>query len=254
MRGLEKFESPLYIIIDSMKKLSLETFLSAGGDQELNQYRVLSALQFYRDEFVHNRLYPGLAELIELTSTLESLIAHRDDLQRALPRQLKKIDFERKKLVYESIVPLEGNVEHVVNLMMWAVPVIRGVIEEGRRIYDFVDENIVVEHVGILPMYREEGYCFVSDNRESLLHILRYEVSLFTAGEEKFRALKMRPLKSLKQLLVRPSLESLKLQLIKEYHDLPAPATFSCETDLDFPFAETILPVAKRKLMARVFA
>lgn len=237
-----------------MKKLSLESFLSGGNDHELNQYRVLDALQFYRDEFSRNRLYPGLTDLIELSTILESLIAHREDFRRILPQQLKRIDFERKHLVYEPIKPLEGDIEHVVDLMVWALPVMKGVIEEGRRIYDFVDENIVVEHVGILPMYREEGYCFVTDNRDSLLHVLRYEVSLFTAGEEKFRALKMRPLKSWKKKFVRPSLESLKLQLIKEYRDLPAPATYSCDTDLDFPFCETILPVAKRKLMARVFA
>jgi len=237
-----------------MNKLSLESFLTAGNDDELNQYRILSALQYYRDEFAHNRLYPSLTDLIELTSILQSLIASREDIQRTLPQQLKGIDFERKSLIYEPIERLEGNVEHVVDLMVWAMPIIKGIIEEGRKIYDFVDENIIIEHVGILPMYREEGYCFVTDNKESLLHILRYEVSLFTAGEEKFRALKMRPLKSLKRTLMRPSLESLKLELIREFRDLPAPAAFACETELDFPFAETILPVAKRKLMARVFA
>lgn len=237
-----------------MKKLSLETFLTAGKDQELNQYRILDALRYYRNEFAHNRLYPGLTDLIELTTLLQSLIANKEDIQRALPRRLSGIDFERKRLIYTPIRPPEDDVEHVVDLMVWAVPIMKKVIEEGRQIYDFVDENIIIEEVGILPMYREEGYCFVTDNKDSLLHILRYEVSLFTAGGEKFRALRMRPLKSLRKKLIRPSLESLKLELIKEYRDLPAPAAFSCDTELDFPFTETILPVAKRKLMARVFA
>jgi hypothetical protein len=237
-----------------MKELSLESFLSAGKDEELNRYRILSALQFYREDFSRNRLYPGLADLIELDALLESLIAHKEDFQRTLPQQLKKIDLENRNLIYEPIQPLEGDIEHIVGLMVWSLPMIKNIIEEGRKIYDFVDENMSVEHVGILPMYREEGYCFISDNTASLLRVLRYEVSLFTAGEEKFRALKMHPLKSYNWKHIRPSLESLKLQLIREYRDLPTPATFACETDLDFPFAQTILPVAKRKLMARVFA
>jgi hypothetical protein len=46
--------------------------------------------------------------------------------------------------------------------------------------------------------------------------------------------------------------EHLKEKMIKEYSDMPNPATYFCETDLDLPFSETLFPVAKRKLLSRI--
>jgi len=235
-----------------MNKLTLDTFIAAVQDFEANQYRVLHSLRTYYNEFSRNRLYPALSELIDLASALEGLLREKTNLQNRLLRQLKKVDIKNKHLVYEPLKTESADIERVIDLIAWALPYIKRTIEEGTSIYDFVDENISIEEVGILPMYLEEGYCFIPENRASLLHVLRYEVSLFTSENERFRTLKARVLQSIPQSLVRQSPESIKLTLIKQYQDLPNPATYACETDLDFPFTETILPVAKRKLMARV--
>lgn len=237
-----------------MSQLSLETFVTAGEDFEASQYRIRHALKGYREDFTQSKLYPALAELIELTRTLESLIQEKASLQQQLPQELKKIDLKNKKLIYESAEMSGNDFEKVVELIRWALPLIAEIILEGTRIYDFVDENLCVQHVGILPIYKDEGYYFVPENRSSLLHLLRYEASLYTSGSEHYRALKTNELRSVQQSLVTPTPESIKLELIEEHHDLPNPATFLCETDLEFPFAETILPVAKRKLMVSVFS
>ena len=44
------------------------------------------------------------------------------------------------------------------------------------------------------------------------------------------------------------------LELIEANRDLPNPATYLFETDLDFPFNETILPVAKRKFLRGLYS
>lgn len=237
-----------------MGQLSLETFVTAGGDFEASQYRIRQALKGYRDEFTRSKLYPALAELIELTRTLESLIEEKTSFQQQLPRELKNIDLKNKKLIFESVEMTGNDFERIVELIRWALPLIGEIIQEGMRIFDFVDENLAVQHVGILPMYKDEGYYFVPENKASLLHLLRYEASLYTSGSEHYRALKTSALKSIQQSPVRSTPESIKRELIEEHRDLPNPATFLCETDLEFPFAETILPVAKRKLMASVFS
>ena len=46
--------------------------------------------------------------------------------------------------------------------------------------------------------------------------------------------------------------DKIKLGLVKEYEELPNPATFKMECDIDFPFEETILPIAKRRLVKRL--
>jgi hypothetical protein len=50
---------------------------------------------------------------------------------------------------------------------------------------------------------------------------------------------------------IQKSPEVIKLEVMRRYHDLPNPAMYMCETDLDFPYESTVLPIAKRKFMAQ---
>ena len=104
-----------------------------------------------------------------------------------------------------------------------------------------------------MPVYRDEGYWFIPENRRSLLHLMRYEVSLFFSAGERYRRLKTSLIESVAERQVHTPAETIKLSLIERYRDLPNPATYRCETDLDFPYAETMLPVAKRKFMSTLF-
>lgn len=237
-----------------MDRLSLDTFLSGTNDMEAKQYLVLQRLKGYYDEFSHNRLYPGLGDLIKLVSLFDDLIQKKTDLQGLLPQRLKDLDIENQRLVYEPVPGNDDEFNKAMDLILWSLPYIKKAIEEGMDIYNFVDEHVVIEEVGILPVYREEGYWFVPDMKEFRLHLLRYEVSLFSASSERFRTLKTRLIESLELVLVHRSPESIKMELMEKYHDLPNPATYVCETDLDFPYAETILPIAKRKFMTQLFS
>jgi hypothetical protein len=235
-----------------VNRLTVNSFIVGNRDFETQQYLVLDSLKGYYDDYAHNRLYPSLAELIELCGVLETLVQKKGDIESHLPQQLQQLDLVNQKLVY---APLEGNdadFERAVDLIIWALPHLKKAINEGTDIYNFVDEHLVIEEVGILPVYRDEGYWFVPDARASRLHLFRFEVSLFTSAHEQYRTLKTRLLESIEEIRVRHSPESLKLGLIEKYRDLPNPATFICNTDLDFPYAETLLPVAKRKLMKQL--
>jgi hypothetical protein len=237
-----------------MSTLSLETFLTGPQDLEAKQYLILQGLGEHYNEFSRNRLYPSLSELLELFVLLEGLVQKKSDIEGHLPQRLKEIDLENMKLVYEPVQGKDEDLEKAIDLINWALPQIKKTLDEGMDIYNFVDDQIAIEEVGIMPMYREEGYWFVPESRASQLHLLRYEVSLFTSAKERFRTLKTTLLESIEQAAIAPSPESIKLELIKKYNDLPNPATYTCETDLDFPYSETILPVAKRKLMAHLFS
>ena len=237
-----------------MNRLGLDTFVSGTEDFEVRQYHVLQGLKTFRSELHHNRLYPALAELSDLIAVLEDFMQRKTEIQSRLPQRLMDIDLENRRLVYEPHKGTEADVERAAELIEWALPHIRQTLDEAAEIYRFVDDRIQIEHVGIVPMYREEGYWFVPENTSSRLHLLRYQVALFTSATERFRTLKTSLLESLEQAHIRYSPESIKLDLIGRYHDMPNPATYACETDLDFPYAETILPVAKRKLMRQVFS
>jgi hypothetical protein len=239
-----------------MEQISLEIFFNPETDWEMNQYRILGGIKTARAEFDKKRIYPALAMLIKLKRELNQIKDEKNNLSQQFPKQIAGFDIKEQKVIYEASDDLNRyeNIEVIFDLVDWAIPHINKAIEEGIVLFDFVEENMFLEQVGILPMYKEEGYFMINDNIAMELQVHRYECTLFSSGEEKYRSLKTEFVKSKKQGIIIRSPEEIKQELIKERTDLPNPATFHLDSELDFPFAETILPVAKRKRISHIAA
>ncbi len=232
------------------RKLNLDVFTQVADDFEKRQYYVLGNLKQVRQEFQHNRLYPHLAELIQLQSNLQRILDGFASLEKNGPKKIKQIDLERKKIEFESVLPEQLDLNAVREFITWAQPLITEAIEEGINIYEFVDENLNVDSVGIQPTYIDEGYFFLPNTETGALQLFRYEMSIFMNADERYRSLKTTLIKNLSGgLSVHQSPGSIKLDLIKEYRDLPNPATYSFHTPLEFSFESTLFPIAKRKLL-----
>ncbi len=235
-----------------MSKLNLEMFTSVDADEEAKQYRILAALQNSRKQFKSNRLYPELAELINLHTTLTELQEKLNGLRDEFPKEIKDLDLENKQVIYETLGLEEDQIKPLQSLIEWAEPHIKEVIDEGVAIYEFVNERLEVETVGIVPGYLNEGYFFVPDNTIRELKLYLYEMSLFTSTQQQYRSLKTSYLKSVETTFLEMEPGSVKLKLMDQRSDLPNPATYAFKTDLEFPYEETIFPVAKRKLMQQL--
>ncbi len=235
-----------------MEGLKLETFLSADRDLEMNQYRVLGGIKEYHSELTKKKVYPTLAELIHLASILENIMENKSKLNNAFPKHIKDFDLKNQKVNFETIGKFAPDVEFLFELINWAYPLIKNEIEEAIVLYDFVEDNIEIGNVGLVPLNKNEGYFLVPSNKDSKIQVHRFESTIFSSESEKYRSLKTKLVQEIEKAVVEKSPESIKLDLIKQYTDLPNPATFICDTDLDFPFDETIFPVAKRKLMTMV--
>jgi hypothetical protein len=237
-----------------MAALDLEMFTNGAHEPERAQVDIGAALSSITAAFRKNRLYPGLGDLIELGSTLETIRTNRNQYQSVLPRKLAGVDFETKTLKFESVPAGPEVIERMFALVDWALPMMHAVTEEGVAMFDFVTQNLSVDVVGIMPMYRDEGYALIPDIRANLMHVLRYEMSLYAGDGDKYRALKTVELEPRALTPTKGSPEDIKIALVKDHTDLPNPATYFMNTDLDFPFEETILPVAKRKLMRHLIS
>ncbi len=237
-----------------MERLSIEYFFTSETDWETNQYRILGSLQKVRSDFGKNKIYPSFALLTELKQSIEKLKDEKNKLTENFPKQIKGFDVKKKKVIYESSPTAKriDDIEKIFDLIEWALPYINDAINEGTALYDFVEKNIELEQVGVLPIYRDEGYFMVTDNTACELQIHRYECTIFTSSKENYRALKTRFVKSERQIIIRKPPAAIKHELIKERKDLPNPATFLFDTELDFPFTETIFPVVKRKLVSHI--
>jgi hypothetical protein len=239
-----------------MERISIESFFTSESDLEINQYKILGGIREVCSDFTEKKIYPSLAALIELKQSIDNIKEEKNNLNKKLPKQIKGFDINAKKVIYESAgdVNHNNNIEEIFDLINWALPYIEEAIDEGIILFDFVDKNISLDQVGVLPIYKDEGYFMVTDNTAFELQIHRYESTLFSSGNENYRSLKTEFVKSEPQVIIKRSPESIKHDLIKERKDLPNPATFMFDSDLDFPFAETIFPVVKRKLISHIAA
>src|SRR5699024_4262295 len=147
-----------------MENLSIDLFIKTQSDFEKRQYVVLAELKKAGRCFQHNCIYPYLNELVELYRSLDEINNRLKDLRAKFPKRIKKIDFVNKKIEQEIIFVDGSDLVKVEKLIDWALPLIKGKIEEGKSIYEFVNESLELEEVGIVPNYIDEGYFFVPDN------------------------------------------------------------------------------------------
>lgn len=237
-----------------MAALDLEMFTNGARNPQQAQEEIATALQNVTTAFRKNKLYPSLAEMIDLASSLDQIRTNRSHYQGSVQRRLTGVDLENKKLLFDQTSTDAESIRQIFELVDWAYPYLKSVTEEGITMFDFVTQNLSVNVVGIMPIYRDEGYAIIPDHRSDLLHVLRYEMSLYTADGDRYRALKTIELESSKLSAQPESPEDIKDLLVRDHKDLPNPATYYMDTDLDFPFVETILPVAKRKLMQELIS
>lgn len=234
--------------------LSLDLFARAAFDVERTQYEILGGLKRARDAFAQNRIYPHLAHLVRLHRTLRAVLARTSDLRREGNGALQRIDLEAKRLVYAWPDLASDEMAVIEEMIRWALPHIETTIEEGTAVYEFVDERLDVEEVGIVPSYVQEGYLMVPDRETRALHVLRYTISIFADAEEPYRTLRTVHCKTLDLGATGPHPSDVKLRLMQERRDLPNPATYFFDTDVPVPYEDTLLPVVKRRLMRYLHA
>ena len=51
-------------------------------------------------------------------------------------------------------------------------------INEGKKLYDFVEKQINIEPVGVVPVRIDEGYLFAQDGRKAEVKAYQYQITI----------------------------------------------------------------------------
>ncbi len=237
-----------------MDPLSLEDFTGAVDDVERTQYKILGGLQRAQEAFEEKRVYPHLGRLVKLHGALVSILEQTEDFRSPSTGRVSGIDWDEKTVTYEWPELEDTEMAVVEDLIRWALPHFQAAIEEGKAVYEHVEDNLELETVGIMPSYVQEGYLMVPHQEEGALHVLRYKLSIIEGEGETHRALKTTHCKTVSKESVDVDPSTIKLELLEERRDLPNPATYFSNVDLHVPYQETLLPVVKRRLVRRLAA
>ncbi|MBC6489997.1 hypothetical protein ACFSQD_06685 [Flavihumibacter stibioxidans] len=231
-----------------MKTLSQTWFAEGYIDFELKKYTLLAYLQEVNRHFNENRLYPQLADIIFHYHNMVKFRENKKFLQEQFPKKLTGIQLEKLQVLYEQLIEDDELMEELENIIQYAAGEMKGAIRNGTEIYEFVEDRIQIEPVGLVPLDNKEGYFFLSPGSTRSTLIYYYRLSIFEKHDEQYRAIKTDFITQW-QRSISNTYENMKVSLIKEKKDLPNPAVYTIEADLSFPLEETLLPIAKRCLV-----
>lgn len=231
-----------------MKTLSETWFAEGYVDFELKKYTLLAYLKEVNKYFNENKLYPQLSEVIFHYNNLVALRNNKKYLQEQFPKKLTGIQIRQLQLLYEQIIEDDEMMQELEDIINYSADEIKTTISSGTAIYEFVEEKLTIFPVGLVPLDSNEGYFFLSEGSYRNTRVYQYKLSIFEKHDEKFRAIRTEFLDQWTRNIAN-SYENIKSELLRLRRDLPNPAVYSIETDLSFPFDETLLPVAKRRLV-----
>jgi len=231
-----------------MKRLSETWFAEGYIDFELKKYTLLAYLQAINQYFDENKLYPQLSDLIFHYNNIIAFRENKRYLQEQFPKKLTGVQIEKLQVLYEQMIEDNELMQELEDIINFAAGRMNNTISSGTEIYEFVEENLSISPVGILPLDVQEGYFFLSAGKSKSTRVYQYRLSIFDKHDERYRSMKTAFIDTLQRSMVH-TYENMKTELIKARQEIPNPAVYCIETELSFPVEETLLPVAKRSLV-----
>jgi hypothetical protein len=209
---------------------------------------LLAYLQGVKQAFDQVLLYPVFSELINHYQGLHAFLQGKQQFESQAPKQLQVIDWEKFKALYASLLADDDAIREIEELVEFSLPKIKASLDEGRQLYELIDESIEIDTIGLLPLYRDTGYILVRGGDTQEIRAYSYQITVFEDANERYRGIHTQWVGDFR-LSFANTFESIKLELIRYRQNLPNPATFSINARMRFPEEASLLPVAKRKLV-----
>jgi hypothetical protein len=234
-----------------MEKLPNDWLTQGLIDFEYKKYVLLAYLQTVKNSFSRVQLYPFLGDLVFHYRNLIAVKENQQLIRESFPREISVEDFQKLELTYRKLIEDDAVMSELESIIEFAIPQIKESLNEGSVIYEYVESKCEIAPIGVTPLYANEGYLFVTQPPEKETKVYRYQVSIFNDSQEQLRSLNTQFIESIEKNIVN-TYESIKLNLIRRYQDLPNPATYLILSKMKFPLTETLMPVAKRLFVKHI--
>src|SRR6187455_1627875 len=234
-----------------MDRLSKDWLTQGLIDFEYKKYVLMAYLHTVKNSFERTELYPFMADLVFHYRNLLAIKENKTLIQESFPKEISLEDFKKLELSYRQMIEDDGVMSELESIIDFALPQIKGSLQEGSVIYEYVESKCEISPVGLTPLYAKEGYLFVTQPPEKETNIYRYQVSIFEGSQEQLRSLNTEFIERVEKNPMN-TYENLKLALIRKFRDLPNPAAYLILAKMKFPFTETLMPVAKRLFVKHI--
>ncbi|HXS37121.1 MAG TPA: hypothetical protein VN721_10505 [Flavipsychrobacter sp.] len=229
-------------------KLSETWFMEGYIDFELQKYKLLAYLQEVNKYFTENKLYPLLSDIIFHYNNLVSFRDNKKLIQDKFPKRLDQLNAKELELIYEKMLADSELMQELERITQYAVNEMKGTIDNGAEIYELIEKQLRIEPVGILPLYKNEGYMMLRYGQYSEIRVYAYNITLFEHQSARYKGIHLQYVDSWIKSITN-TYEQIKKDIVRAIRTLPNPAVYSVESSLSVPLDETLLPIAKRMLV-----
>jgi len=233
-----------------MKTLNPNWFAEGLIDSEYKKYILLAFLQDIEKEYKESKIFPALKSVNETVKCMTDFREKCNSLSAYFPKNLTGIDESTGSLTYSAQVEDPELFSIMNQIIEYSLPKLEEKLEQGKEIFNCVQSMIEIEPIGVLPIYKDEGYFLINCN-EPETEIYSFRISQI-AGDSPYRILETQFLKQVKNSISN-TYYTIKERLISEFQELPNPATYLIHSQLNFPKESTLLPVAKRLFLTQTF-
>jgi hypothetical protein len=234
-----------------MENLKKDWLTEGLVDFEYKKYVLLAYLKNARESFSRMELYPFMADLVFHYRNLLTLKENKSLIYDSFPKELSLESLQKLEVTYRQIIEDDSIMKEIESIIEFALPQFKSSLDEGSHIYDYVESQCELSQVGLTSLYANEGYLFIAQPPQKDTDVYRYQVSIFGSATESLRSLNTQFIKTTQRSFVN-SYENIKLQLLKEFSELPNPSVYLIISKLRFPYIQTLMPVAKRLLIKHI--
>jgi hypothetical protein len=230
-----------------MENLSINTILNQEEDSELTTYKILGTLKVYLSSIRKYKIYPALSELVGIAVRLESL---KKSIAKAKNSDDDLIILSEEISMFGDLHPEEEyskEADDISDFINWVISQINPILEEGIAVYDFVDQNMDLKLIKGDSFNKQEGYLIIPDNKTLVFNIYRFDCLLFNSESNPERSIKTEFIQS----ITGNDANKNRIQYITllDYIANNTLPVYICETELDFPYEETVYQIGRKKLL-----
>lgn len=234
-----------------MEKLKDNWLTDGLIDFEYKKYQLLAYFKHVKESFKRMELYPFLSDMVFHYRNLLLVKENKSLIRESFPKELSPESLKNMVLNYRRIIEDDLVMREIEAIMEYALPHFKDSLEEGSFIYEYVESKCEISPIGLTSLYLDEGYLFVTQPPEKETDVYRYQATIFNQSTESLRAIHTEFLLTAARSFSN-TYESMKLNLIRKYAELPNPSVYLVASKIKFPYMQTLMPIAKRLLVKQI--
>ncbi|MFN3341449.1 MAG: hypothetical protein ACK40M_02060 [Flavobacteriales bacterium] len=230
-----------------MKRLSRDWFLQPSIDFELKSYTLLGWLQSACLEVNESKIYPAFEDLQFHLRSLEQFKTETDTLQEQFPKEIEHLyTGNPPKIIYKTKHEPDSQFSIIRSIIDWSIPRVGSAYKSTEERLLEIKSNTELFPVGIEPMYKKEGFLFIPDGDREL-QIFSYRIGTIIEKESASEPVLNTQFVMRQCWTISTTLNAIKSDILKQSDIVPA--VYFLRSEKSLPVNETLLPIAKIRLM-----